>query len=450
MILLRRLKIPLLLFAVLFGFSGFRLALRSLKPDNVLRKDFIQEYLMARAARSDVNPYQPLPELNNRFQTNAKWVFAHPTPHTPWLAIFSLPLTFFSYLQAARIWLLVEVLCLVASVFLLLRWLNGSVNPLVMILSAWTALGWSHIWEGLILGQINTILLLLITGAWLNLRNGRQWQGGALLGAAISFKLIFWPLALFLVFRRRWLSVTAALAVFAIINLTAAAIIGWRVVIDYYLHIGPSTAAFYRSCAQNLSLWSVGWRVFSGTGSPEITGITAPAMFLSPRLAVISSLLLTGLALIVCLTVTKSGGSAKVGEGHNFDLSYGIMVCACLLVSPLTWPHYLIIAALPLTLIVSRLRALRFPRLETLLCAITILFLLIPNITLETFIFSFSTAPGSLSGASGIQPDVPVSFAAGLLSLIPTLSVALLIWLMRRLMNETNVGKFPGALTRSS
>lgn len=450
MTLLRRLKIPLLLFAVLFGFSGFRLALRSLEPENALRKDFIADYLPAKAALNGANPYLPLPELNRRFQTNARWVFTHPSPHTPGLTVFSLPFALFSYGQAARIWMLVEVLSLAGSAFLLLRWLNGSVNPLIAILATWTALGWGHVWEDLLRGQINGVLLLLIAGAWLNLRSGRDWPGGALLGAAISFKLIFWPLALFLVFRRRWFSVTAALAVFAIINLTAAAIIGWRVVIDYYLHIGPSTAAFYRSCAQNLSLWSVGWRVFSGTGSPEIIGIIAPAMFFSPRLAVISSLLLTGLALIVCLTVTKSGGSPKVGEGHNFDLSYGIMVCACLLISPLTWPHYLIIAALPLTLIVSRLRGHQFPRLETLLCAITTLFLLIPNITLETFIFSFSTAPGSLSGESGVQPDVPVSFAAGLLSLIPTLSVALLIWLIRRLMNETNVGKFPGALIRSS
>jgi len=434
MTLSRRLKLPLLPLALLFGFSGFQLAIESLKPENITRKDFLAEYLAAKAVLEGVNPYQPLPALNERFQTGATRVFPHPTPHTPSLAIFSLPFAFLSYARAASIWLLVEILCLSASIFILLRGFNVAVNPFLALLVIWATLGWAHVWEGLVLGQLNTVLLFLIAGAWSNLRNGRQGAGGALLGAAIALKLIFWPLALLLVFLRRWLSAIMALAVFAVTNLIAATAMGWRVVASYYIDVGPSTAALYRAYAQNLSLWSIGWRVFSGTGSPALTGVKAPPIFFSLRLAVITSLLLTGAAITLGLAASIEAGRHGKADGVvNFDFAYGMMICVCLLVSPLTWPHYLVLLALPLAVTVRKLRDLQFPRRQTLLCAIAVLILLIPAISLENFIFSLSPPPDILPGEPGIQSDATASFAAGTLSLIPALSSLIIFWLMRQL-----------------
>jgi hypothetical protein len=113
-----------------------------------------------------------------------------------------------------------------------------------------------------------------------------------------------------------------------------------------------------------------------------------------------------------------------------------MMVCVCLLVSPLTWSHYLILLALPIAVTAIRLRELRFPRRQTLLFAIASLILLIPSGSIESFILSFSsssTSPNILPGDPGVQMGVPVSFAVGLLSLIPTLSVLIILWLMRKL-----------------
>jgi hypothetical protein len=434
MIFSRHKKVPLLLFAAIFGFSGFQLALRSLKPENTIRKDFTQEYLMARAILAGVNPYQPLPELGERFQiANAKFLFPHPTPHTPAVAIASLPFAFFGYLEAIRIWFAVEIVCLLASVFLLLRWFKSSIHPLLVIAVTWTALGWSHIWEDLILGQLNIVLLLLIVGAWLNLRSGRQVSGGALLGAAISFKLIFWPLVLLLALRRRWVSAIATLGVFVIVNLMAALAMGWRAVADYYLNVGPSTAALYRAFAHNLSLWSIGWRIFTGTWSPALTGPKAPPLLFSTQLAVVTSLFLTGSVLIAALAASaKAGKEKKDGNDIRFDLAYGMMICVCLLISPLTWPHYLVLTALPLAIAARSLYDSRFPRREMLLGVSAIALLLIPNISLERLIISFPTEQIFIP-ESGLQPDVPVPFAAGLLGLIPILGVLILTVLLRRL-----------------
>jgi uncharacterized membrane protein YhaH (DUF805 family) len=430
----RRLKLPLLLLALLSGLSGFQLALQSLKTENVTHKDFLAQYLLARALLAGVNPYQPLPDLDKHFQTGDSQWRPHSTPHTPGLAIFSLPFAFFSYAQAAGLWLLVEMLCLSAAVFLLLRGFKASFNPLLALLVTWTALGWAPVWEDLVWGQINTVLLLLVVGAWLNLRGGGEWPGGALLGVAISFKLIFWPIALFLVIRRRWASAIMALAVFAVTNLIAAVATGWRIVANYYTDAGPSAAALHQAHAHNLSLWSVGWRAFSGTWSLAVTGVNAPPVFFSSRLAAGASLLLTGAALILGLAASiKADRYGKAGGTMNFDLAYGMMICVCLLVSPLTWPHYLILLALPLAVTARRLRDLRFPCRPAVLCAIAVLILLIPATSLETLILSFSSAPDISTVNTGGQPGVSVSFGAGLLSLIPTLSVLMILWLMRHL-----------------
>src|SRR5262245_49368190 len=160
MTLSRRLRLSLLLLALIAGYSGFQLAIQSLKPENVTNKDFLQEYLMARALLAGVSPYQQLPDLDKYFQTGDKQYRPHASPHTPALAIFTAPLGFLSYAQAAWVWLLVEILCLYAAVFLLLRGFNATVNPLFALLLTWAALGWSHVWEDLIWGQINTVLLL--------------------------------------------------------------------------------------------------------------------------------------------------------------------------------------------------------------------------------------------------------------------------------------------------
>jgi uncharacterized membrane protein YhaH (DUF805 family) len=151
-------------------------------------------------------------------------------------------------------------------------------------------------------------------------------------------------------------------------------------------------------------------------------------------LAVITSLLLTGAAGALGLAAAiKAERYGKAGESMNFDIGYGMMVCLSLLVSPLTWPHYLTLLALPLAVTARRLRDLRVRRRETLLCAIAVLILLIPTFSLENFISSFSTPTDILHNESGIQSDGQVSGAISLLFLLPTLSVLIILWLMRQL-----------------
>lgn len=415
------------------GFAGIQLAINSVNPKNVTIRDFLPEYLVARAVLERVDPYQPLSDLNRRLVPDDK-VPCHRSPHTPVLAISFVPLAFLSFVQAAKVWLLVQFLFLCASIFLLFRGLKITSTPLLVLFATWAALGWCHVWEDMIYGQINTVLLFLIVGAWLSLREGRQGLGGAMLGGAISLKLIFWPIALFLLLRRQSFSVLMVVAVFVATNLIAAVAMGWKVVVNYYVVVGPSVGALYRNTSQNLSLWSIGWRTFVGTATPGMTEVEAPPLFFSPDLAVITSLLLISAAFVLglaaALQIDKYG---KADVKGNFDFAYGIMVCVSLLVSPVTWPHYLMMTALPVALIICRLKSLEFPLQEIRLTIIAVVILLIPDSLLQSLVLLFTPSSSSFYNDPGIQSDWSVSFAAGLLRLIPVVSVIIQCWLMYQL-----------------
>src|SRR5262249_35149257 len=78
----------------------------------VYRKDFICEYLLAHALRAGVNPYLGLNDLAGVLHIALPApIFAHPTPHPPGLALFSIPLAWLTYLQAATAWFGLELAC---------------------------------------------------------------------------------------------------------------------------------------------------------------------------------------------------------------------------------------------------------------------------------------------------------------------------------------------------
>ncbi len=79
--LLRRAAVPL---AFLFGLTMLRFPMGSLVAPHVYRKDFLQEYLLARAIAEGVDPYLPIPMLADRFLGQLPVpLFPHPTPHPP-------------------------------------------------------------------------------------------------------------------------------------------------------------------------------------------------------------------------------------------------------------------------------------------------------------------------------------------------------------------------------
>jgi hypothetical protein len=350
-------------------------------------------------------------------------VLPHPTPHPPPVALLSLPLGCLSYEHAAIVWFFFELICLSVSVAFLLRWLGVEKRLALASLSALLILIWAPISSELVLGQLNALLFVFLVGAWQALRSGKDIRGGILLGSAISVKLVPWPIIIFLMLRRNWRAACAALSTLAIANVGAAALIGLDRTTHYYSNIGMSVSSLYHAHISNFSLWTIGWRIFDGTGSPVsiVDGVSAPPLFNAPAVAPYISFAIPFAMLIFGLTYAI--------QARTLDTSFGILICLMIPVSPVAWDHYLIPVLIPLVVVVRNLSSLNWPRKE-------INFALCIGVT-----FFLSTALSSprlwmfLVGNNGLANRIgpTASSTLSLLSLLPAAGLLGLLCLLRRL-----------------
>jgi hypothetical protein len=329
---------------VLHGAAGVFWCYDSFQKPGLYQKDFISGYLMAKAILSGVNPYTPLHELAQRWISGAEFTqLTHPTPHPPMVGFLCLPLGLLSYEKAAALWFIFELLCLLVSICILLRSLGVKLKPKIVASILFFAIGWTPVVQDLWYGQLNPVLLVLFLGAWRSLRSKRDIAGGAFLGALIAFKLAGWPIVLFLAFRRRWSGVLAAVAAALACNLGAAAVLGLNVIRDYYFKVGPAVSAIYRAYEYNISLWTFGSRLFLEFGRK----CTTLPLWSSPTLASFLTYFVPVLFLGVCFRLAL--------RAKRFDTSFGVLVIAGMLINPVVWIHYLLLATIPIVIVGRRI-----------------------------------------------------------------------------------------------
>lgn len=178
-------------------------------------------------------------------------------------------------------------------------------------------------------GQLMSLLLILMVATWRALRSGNNIKGGGFLGCLIALKFIAWPVFIFLAIRRNWGAVIMAGVVTVSANLGAALLMGFDRILYYYLKVSAIVSPLYKAHEANFSMWTVGWRVFQGTGSPVLLGLEAPPLVASPVMAHFISwaipLGLIGVGLTLAL------------RARSFDTSFGIPVRVSILVNPVAW-----------------------------------------------------------------------------------------------------------------
>lgn len=337
-------------FIGLFSLGLNLLVLRTYETADLLAKDLapkdlVQDLLAARMAREGGSPYEDLPALGARY-IGIPLALRHPTPHPPPLLLLATPLTFLDLRLALWVWFFFQVGLLFALAAALLR-LWGTSPTLPALLGLGLALaGWYPVFEDLLYAQMNLLIAFLVAGMGISMRRGRELQAGALLGLAIALKLFLGPLALTLLLYRRWRAAAAALATALALHLLAGAVLGWESLRDYYLRVAPMVADLYRPFSYNLSAWSLGDRLFAGTVSRVIAGLDAPPPIPAPHLAPLASTLaVLGLLLF---------GLRQAWRVRDLELALALMTPISILVSPIAWPHYLTILAMPLTIAARR------------------------------------------------------------------------------------------------
>jgi hypothetical protein len=318
----------------------------SLAADRVLFKDLGQEYLLARALADGVDPYVPMRDLATRYLEPVGYLDkTFPTPHPVSAGLLFLPGLVLEYSTLVRVWFGLELVFLVLGVAWSARAAGWPLGARMAPVVAFGLLAWFPVVIELGLGQVTLALLAGLAGAQLALLRRRLWLGGVALGLTLLLKPLAWPWLLALVWGRAWRALVACLAVVLGGIALCALRLGPGVLVDYTTRVLPRVSALYATEPTNISLWTVGPRLFEAAEAARVVGAAVP--------------LLVVLVSLVWLRARPSLCHAL-----------GVLTCVSILVNPISWGYYLVLAIVPAAQVLAWLRERRYPRVPLLLGAL--------------------------------------------------------------------------------
>jgi hypothetical protein len=191
--------------ALLLGFYVGRNVVASSARVGLGPSDFTHYYRAARATVEGESPYSVRG-------------FLYPPP----ALLPVLPLAAWDEATARRSWFWISQLLLAAAAVGVWRRLGGGASATLAVVLAWSLTG--TVAENLVLGQINPVLLILVTTAMIVPAPAAS-RSAALVGAAGAIKI--WPTLLLVepLFRRRWRAFAAGCAVAAALLVGCTAVL---------------------------------------------------------------------------------------------------------------------------------------------------------------------------------------------------------------------------------
>ncbi len=432
--IINTLKIMIMLTVSILGMIQLVDSFDSFNSVNIYKKDFIQEYMLAKAVLSGTNPYLQLSTLGELiFGQLPVTIFQHPTPHPPPVAVLMLPLGILTYNMAAIVWFIFELFCIVIIACYILLIINKRLTVIEVLVASLAILAWNPVIVEIVLGQLMLFILALLVCAWQKLHNKQELSGGLLLGLAISFKLIVWPILVYLTLCKRWKAVIAAFTTVVLANFMAIFIMGWSSVITYYLETGPKVASLYHSFVSNFSLWSLSWKALEGTGSKVLVGVTAPPLIQSSEFAGYLACVLPLIVLVFGMTSAR--------RSADFDISFGILLCVSILIAPIAWNHYLILTLIPMVIIGKYYIKRKLASEYNILYMFIVAALLVPQSTINAIIdILMSIKEVSVTNSK-------IAFLIAQIGMFPALVVVGILLLLHKVGNTSIVSSCNGKMT---
>jgi len=320
------------LIGILLAFYAWRFVLPLLGPQAPRADDF-QDYLFAaQQIASGGNPYDGF--IRNHVAWD--WSLSSGYLYPPAFAVTLIPLTWIANDLAVRIWLFLIQAAVLASVLIIYRMIGRpsrvELLALVAVLTTFFPLA-----NTVLAGTMNSLLLLLLTGAWAFWLRRRDVAGGVLLGAAAVFKLFPAALLPYLAWRRHWKWLAAATVTGLVGVGLGLAVTSLDHNIYYFREMLPHLAAGtgYR---ENQSLAGVAARICD----PNTANAGGSAGWCGRLIDWPAVLLLLAIVWRMTSRVSRSG------------LEFALAVTALPLISSVTWSFPLVILILPIALLVRQ------------------------------------------------------------------------------------------------
>jgi hypothetical protein len=337
------------------------LAGRSLYPDDMTRR--MQEAVAREEPRLSLvwwsDSLRAKEADARREALRRHWVQAHPPLLTLYVAPFVAGLGIFGTYAAVS---LLSLAALALSLVLIYRGLGLRLSGRHLLLLCLALLCWDPIIGTLRAGQPSLLLTALMVAGWYWLRQGRPVLAGSAVGLAASLKLYPGLLIFYLLLRHRKAFVPALLTVAALVVL-GGTVAGWH---SYAEHLATDRGVIeeYFAYTANLSLLAA-----VGRSHPEYLGVVqalAPGwtagetQFQIARAVFLA--LAGGILAAVTWAVLRGRNERRQGDGRDrLDLEYSLFMVLMIVLSPVSWGHYLCGLVLPLAVLGRRALALSAP-----------------------------------------------------------------------------------------
>lgn len=339
-----------------------------------LLRDFVQEWTSARNWQVGRPIYQDMRVSIPYHLPKARAGDLHFNAHPPAAVLIALPFGSVRYFDALRAWNIVSLVCAAIALACLIGRPGFSLSGSERLLVCGLLLSSSVLETQVLHGQLNGLLLLLLTGAWLADRHERPMVAGVCVGVATALKLFPGLLVLFFLARKQWTAAIAAVVSFLMLNSVAAGVLGIEAFRDYLLVVMPQANRFCDTWP-NASLLGFLKRLLDGA-----FGQTTPLVH-SPWLARVLWVAMGTAALALTWRAT-----ARSRLPDNQRAAFAVWISLMLLVSPITWDHYFLLAVLPLIGLWKQTTGrIRTPNLF-LICATVLLVVLSPYTVWSFFV----------------------------------------------------------------
>jgi hypothetical protein len=339
----------LLIFVSIYQGPNF---VKSLRPDRREGADFFQDWASSR------NLIEGLPIYENHNVTVERYL-GHPTKeqggstvvdieynaHPPPSIFLAVPLASLDYPDATLVWNILSLAAFFLSFCIVAHHLSLSLGIKAVIPFITLCLIFDPFRSQCSQGQLGFVILLLIIGSWSATKRGHSLRAGFFLGLAIAIKLFPAFLLLYYFAERRWKTLIAGVVSFILVSLITLLFLGFETYRAYFEVVLPTVEKF-RSSWINQSLPGFWTKLFD----PETEKEHIQALIRSPILA--KGLALLSSILVVALLVWAIRKAQTESEKNH---AFGLSILAMLLVSPITWNHYLVLLLLPLMTVWSRL-----------------------------------------------------------------------------------------------
>jgi hypothetical protein len=312
----------------------------------VLNTDFPNYYLVARLLREGfsldrIYDWIWLQRIKDHWGLEQSLVgFAGLTPSS---ALPIVPLTFWSALNAKRIWVIVNILFLAGSAEILHRSTSLS-RRRVWILSL---LAIVPLQTSFLYGQMHMCVLLCLVLAWYLHEHDRDIECGVLIAIAGSLKIYPLLLGALFLWKRQWKPLLGLLAGLGAILLITSAFMGETLLETYFTQILPAST-------RGEALDPYAWQAASGAALFHRLFLFEPALNPTPLIDSpnLYSILypLWQAAVIAPLLILISPGS-----GGRDRLEYAGFVLSLLVLSPVPSSYHFVVMILPMTFFVDRL-----------------------------------------------------------------------------------------------